>query len=105
MWTDEIKSNAAIPTETWFDVRIHMEAGDASTGRVQVDLALPDGTQERVADVQGATVYPGGPIQTFTNLHTLKLYTSGRVICWLNDRSMPLDLLWDDFQIGTPHDK
>ena len=106
LWPDEatkhLTSEVVAPIEEWFTLQISLVAGDASSGRVTVNLIRESGEELRLFDVSNATLYPQGVVQGFTSLNPIKLYTSDNLMCWLKSQGLLLDAHWDDFVLELP---
>ena len=56
--------------------------------------------RHEVADVTGWTYSPDGSPDGFADINTMKLYTSGDIMCTLNGLGHVLEIWWDDYAIG-----
>ena len=95
---EHLVSEMKAPVGEWFTLRVHLVAGDASNGRVTVDLIDKDGEETTLFDVTDATIFPGTDVLGFTAINPIKLYTGGSLMCWLKGLPAPLPLAawWDD---------
>jgi hypothetical protein len=100
VWEEEIVSNVVVPIEQWFTIEVSITEGDATTGRTTMHVTTEDGTRHQVADVTGWTRSPDGVADGFKDINTMKIYTSGAVMCALKDEGKTLDIWWDDYAIG-----
>lgn len=46
------------------------------------------------------TLSPDSPVQGFTTIAAIKLYTAGNVVYWLKNQGLALDAHWDDFTLS-----
>ena len=103
-WPEEIVSDVEVPIGSWFTLDVIMIEGDNENGRAIVHVTI-DGDEFEVADITGWTHAPSDPNPDgFRTLNTMKIYTSGSVMCGLNDLNQTLDVWWDDYKIGIPSD-
>jgi hypothetical protein len=95
-------SDVTVPIGEWFTLEVSMTEGDESTGRAQVHVTTLDGTRHEVADISNWTHHPEDPAPDgFTDINTLKVYTSGVLMCTLQEMGMELEAWWDDYAIGA----
>jgi hypothetical protein len=95
-------SDVVVPIEQWFILEVSVTEGDATTGRVIVHVTTADGVRHEVDDFTGWTVHPDGTQDGFRDINTMKLYTSGDVMCGIKAAGHTLDAWWDDYAIGAP---
>jgi len=100
VWPSEIISTLEVPIGQWFTVEVSITEGDASTGRATVHVTTADGVRHEVADVTGWTYSPDGSPDGFADINTIKLYTSGDIMCTLQSLGHVLEIWWDDYAIG-----
>jgi hypothetical protein len=101
-WPEEIISDVEVPLESWFTLDVTIIEGDNENGRAIVHVTI-DGEEFEVADVTGWTHAPSDPNPDgFRAINTMKIYTSGPVMCGLKDLGKTLDVWWDDYKIGVP---
>jgi hypothetical protein len=100
-------SDVEVPHGEWFTLEVTIVEGDLTGGRAHVRMTDAAGQTHTVADVTNWTYSPdasGGSQDGFKDFNPLKLYTSGALVCALKDQvpSIPLEIWWDDFAIGSP---
>jgi hypothetical protein len=103
VWPEEIISDVKVPIGSWFTLDVTIVEGDNDTGRVIVDVII-DEVEYEVANVTAWTHAPSNPNPDgFKAINTMKIYTSGSVMCGLNDLEQRLEVWWDDYKIGLPN--
>jgi hypothetical protein len=101
VWPEEIVSEVAVPIGQWFILEVSITEGDENTGRAIVHVTTGDGVRHEVADVTGWTRSPTGVADGFKDINTIKLYTSGDIMCSLKELGHVLEIWWDDYAIGA----
>jgi hypothetical protein len=102
VWPEDIVSDVQVPIGEWFTIEVEVVEGDESTGRVIMHVTKVDGVRYEVADVTGWTHSPDGTADGFKDINTMKIYTSGDIMCGLKDAGFALEAWWDDYAIGAP---
>ena len=95
-------SDVPVPIGEWFTLEVSITEGDESNGHVLVHMTTLDGTRHEVSDIRNWTHHPDDPAPDgFTDINTLKVYTSGVLMCTLKEMGMELEAWWDDYAIGA----
>jgi hypothetical protein len=97
----EVVSEVEVPIGEWFILEVSLVEGDATTGRSVIHVTTADGVRHEVADQVGWTHSPSGTADGFKDINTMKLYTSGTLMCALKDMGLVLEAWWDDYAIGA----
>jgi hypothetical protein len=97
----EIVSDVEVPIEEWFILEVSITEGDETSGRSVVHVTKADGARYEVADQTGWTYSPDGVADGFKDINTMKLYTSGNLMCALKGMDKVLEAWWDDYAIGA----
>jgi hypothetical protein len=101
-WPEEIVSNVEVPIGSWFTLDVTIIEGDQQNGRAIVHATIDD-VEYEVANITDWTHAPSDSSPDgFSVINTMKLYTSGSVMCGLNDSDQRLEVWWDDYKIGIP---
>ncbi len=100
VWREQIVSDVAVPLGEWFTFEVGLREGNRQSGRARVHVTKADGLRYKVADVRDWTYHPEGTPDGFQSINTMKLYTSGQVMCGLRQRGHVLQAWWDDYAIG-----
>lgn len=101
VWPEGKITSIVAPLGQWITLFVTVLEGDATTGKVIVNATFEDGTQHQIVDLTGYTHSPEGTPDGFASLNPIKVYTSGELMCALNDLGVVLEVFWDDFAIGT----
>ena len=102
VWPEEIISDVEVPIGSWFTLDVTIIEGDQLNGRAIVHATI-DGVEYEVANITDWTHAPSDPSPDgFSVVNTMKLYTSGAVMCGLNEMDQTLEVWWDDYKIGIP---
>lgn len=94
-----------IPYGKWMTLEYEFIEGDKNQGRFYLAVT-PDGDKRTVVfDVHNYTYHPEDPNPDgLSHLNPLKLYTSVKVINYLNSQGSSLRLYWDDLSLqGIPN--
>lgn len=102
----EYVAEAAVPRNQWFFIKVEIVEGDADNGRVKLWLKPQQGLPTNMLEVEGFTYHPEQPaaeLDGFKDIHAIKLYTSGNLICALQSVQPParLRVWWDNFALGS----
>lgn len=99
LWS-EINKEVAVPIGKWFTLEYYYKEGDAKNGRFYMSIQ-PEGEEKKVIfDIARATqnsndLTPDG----VTDFNPLKLYTSKKLIDYMNSKNKTLQIYWDDFNL------
>jgi hypothetical protein len=101
VWPQEYVSDVEVPIGEWFTLEVSITEGNETTGHASVHVTTADGVRHEVADVTGWTYSPDNSAPDgFGSINTMKLYTSGDVMCGLKELGHVLDIWWDDYAVG-----
>lgn len=99
LWS-EINQEVAVPIGKWFTLEYYYKEGDAKNGRFYMTIQ-PDGEEKKVIfDLIHIThnsedQNPDG----VSDFNPLKLYTSKKLIDYMNSNNKTLQIYWDDFKL------
>ena len=100
VWEDELISSQEVPIAEWFTLGVTVVEGDFENGRVFIEITT-DGATEPLFEVDDWTHHPEDDSPDgFRQINTMKLYTSGTVMCGMKAQNLQLEAWWDDYQIG-----
>lgn len=98
VWEDAIVTQEVVPIGEWFTLDVTLLEGDQSNGEVILGITR-DGERREFVNLTDWTYHPDDPDPDgFSTLNTMKLYTSGGVMCGLNSEDLVLEAWWDDFR-------
>lgn len=97
-WEEAIVTQEVVPIGEWFTLDITLIEGDQTNG--EVILGITHGGERReFVNLTDWTHHPDDPNPDgFSTLNTMKLYTSGGVMCGLKSEDLVLEAWWDDFR-------
>lgn len=99
LWS-EINEEVAVPIGKWFTLEYYYKEGNAKNGRFYMSIQ-PEGEEKKVIfDIIRSTqnssdLTPDG----VTDFNPLKLYTSKKLIDYMNSKNKTLQIYWDDFKL------
>lgn len=102
---EAVNRDFTVPIGKWMTVEYEFVEGDKNQGQFMVAVT-PDGEKRTVVfDIHNYTYHPDDPNPDgLSHFNPLKLYTSVKVINYLNSQGANLKLYWDDLNLqGAPN--
>ena len=102
-WQDDWRVTAedfSVPFGQWMELELYIREGNADNGRFYLSVTPEGGPKTVLFDLTNNTQHskekcPDG----FSHFHPLKLYTSDRLIKFMNDNGKNLDIYWDAWKV------
>jgi hypothetical protein len=99
LWS-EINQNVKVPIGKWFTLEYYYKEGDAESGNFYMTVQPDGGKKEVIFDVTEFTHNSHDPNPDgVTDFNPLKLYTSKKLIEYMNSKGKTLQIYWDDFKL------
>ena len=99
LWS-EINKNVKVPVGKWFTAEYYYKEGDSQTGRYYMAIQADGEEKVVIFDINRFThnsedKNPNG----VSDFNPIKLYTSKKLIDFMNENNKTLQIYWDDFKL------
>ncbi|SFZ89450.1 hypothetical protein SAMN05428642_101287 [Flaviramulus basaltis] len=102
---EETNNNFAVPTGKWMTLKVNFVEGDEVHGRFQL-TAIVDEKEIGIFNIQNWTYHPDNPNPDgLTHHNPFMLYTSGKIINYLNAKGKSTHVYWDDYEVWGDYKK
>lgn len=99
LWS-EINQNTKVPIGQWFTLEYYYKEGNAANGRFYMTVQPEGKKKEVIFDITAFTHNSHDPNPNgVTDFNPLKLYTSKKLIDYMNSKGKTLQIYWDDFKL------
>ncbi len=96
----EETSNIPLPIGKWINLHYLVKEGDLESGIFKLTMSVDGEAEKNVFEIHNFTHHPDDLAPNgFTDFHLLKLYTSKKVIDFMNSKNKVLQLFWDDYRL------
>jgi len=97
---EETNRSFVMPIERWVTLEYDYQEGNASTGYFKLTATVDGGESAQVFNVRNYTHHPDDPKPDgLRDFNPLKLYTSQKLINYVNSKGGAIKVYWDDLDI------
>ena len=101
----ETQNNFDVPTGKWMTLKVNFVEGDELHGRFQL-IAVFDKKEIEIFNIHNWTHHPEKTNPDgLTHHNPFKLYTSGKIINYLNSKGKSTHVYWDDYEVWDNSNK